>query len=390
MDRLRMSEAMSRRGFLGAAAALPFVGALPAAADQGGSASSVPGLIVRQKSPDNLEGAFPSLDGTITPTERFFVRSHFAVPQLDARTWRLRVEGAVKQPLELSLDDLEKLAAKTLPATLECAGNGRVFLTPRPSGLLWELGAVGSAEWTGLPLASVLDKAGVADGAVEVVLEGADVGTVADPASPGPIHYARSLPLEKARKPEVLLATQMNGKPLTPAHGYPVRAVVPGWYGMASVKWLMRLLVVDKPFQGFYQTLDYSVWKRENGLPVLVPLTEMEVKSQVARPSLGEVVPAGKPYRVFGAAWSGESEVTKVEVSTDGGKSWSEATLLGKSIPFTWRLWEHSWKVPEKGGAYTVMARATDRSGRVQPMQRDSDRRTYMISHVLPIEVEVR
>src|SRR5262249_50532504 len=160
-------------------------------------------------------------------------------------------------------------------------------------------------------------------------------GEVKDPpTSPGVIHFARSLPLEKARKPEVLLAYRMNGEELPPAHGFPLRAVVPGWYGMASVKWLTRVIVTERPYLGYYQSLDYTTWQRINGLPTLVPITALEVKAEVARPALDEVVAAGSTYRVHGAAWAGESEVAKVEVSGDGGRTWAEAKLLDKAVPF--------------------------------------------------------
>jgi DMSO/TMAO reductase YedYZ molybdopterin-dependent catalytic subunit len=196
--------------------------------------------------------------------------------------------------------------------------------------------------------------------------------------------------LEKARKTEVLLAFKMNSAELTPAHGFPLRAIVPGWYGMASVKWLTRIIVTERPFLGYYQSLDYSFWQRVNGQPTLLPIAEMNVKSQIARPMQQETIKAGSNYRVHGAAWAGDVEVSKVELSTDGGKSWTEATLLDKAVPFAWRLWEHHWKVPSQTGPLTLMARATDREGRTQPMKFDPDRRTYQIHHVLPMEVEVR
>jgi DMSO/TMAO reductase YedYZ molybdopterin-dependent catalytic subunit len=166
--------------------------------------------------------------------------------------------------------------------------------------------------------------------------------------------------------------------------------VVPGWYGMASVKWLRKIIVSDRPFQGFFQTMQYSYFERRDGLPTLVPGTELQVKAQIARPARGEVVSAGTTYRVFGAAWTGESEVSKVEVSADGGRSWAAARLLGEAVPFAWRLWEYEWRVPGEAGAYALIARATDRRGRTQPKERDPDRRSYMISHLVPTEVHVR
>jgi DMSO/TMAO reductase YedYZ molybdopterin-dependent catalytic subunit len=383
---------IDRRRFLAASAAALGVGAGLRALVRGDQPpTAFPGLITRQKEPVNLEFPFPTLDRFLTPTEQFYVRNHFPQPQIDADKWRLSVEGAVDKPLSLSLDELKEIGAETVTATMECAGNSRIFLTPKPSGVLWELGAVGTAKWTGVPLAAVLDKAGVASKAVEVILEGADSGEVKDPpTTPGVIHYARSLPLEKARKPEVLLAWKMNDADLTPAHGFPLRAVVSGWYGMAAVKWLTRLIVSEQPFAGYFQTMDYTWWQRVKGLPTLAPIGELNVKSEIARPARDEIIKAGSEYRVHGAAWAGESEIVKVEVSTDGGKSWTDAKLLDKPVPFAWRLWEYAWKVPEKKGRVTLMARATDRRGRTQPMQRDADLRHYQIHHVLPIEVEVR
>jgi hypothetical protein len=220
----------------------------------------------------------------IIPNDRFYVRNHFAAPQVASKRWRLRIEGAVKKPLDLDYEQIRKMKPVTLTALLECAGNNRAFLTPKARGVPWQLGAVGNAEWTGVPLSAVLERAGLRDAAVDVVLEGADSGSVA-------------------------------------AHAV-------------------------------------------------------------------ESVEAGKGYRVFGAAWAGEADVSRVEVSTDGGKTWSRAKLLGDAVPFSWRLWEFTW-TPRAGRA-TVMARATDSRDRVQPLQRDADRRNYMISHVLPVEVQVK
>lgn len=372
----------TRRQFLVAAATIPWASELLAQS---------PTRIERVHEPENLESNFSRLNAFLTPTESFFVRNHFGIPQWDATTYRLQVEGAVRTPLSLTLAELKALAGTpiTRPLTLECAGNGRVYLTPPVRGVAWQSGAVGTAEWTGCPLAKVLEKAGVESRAVEVVLEGADSGTVADPPSPGPIAFARSLPVEKALRPEVLLAWGMNGAPLAPRHGAPLRAVVGGWYGMASVKWLKRILVVTEPFQGFYQTLDYSYFRRVAGIPTLTPITTMQVKSQIARPAPHDVIPADRPYSIVGAAWAGEHDVVRVDVSVDGGHSWSPAELAPEKAPFCWRLWRFDWKSPRRG-IHRLMARATDDRGNTQPMQRDPDRRTYMISHVVPVEVEVR
>jgi DMSO/TMAO reductase YedYZ molybdopterin-dependent catalytic subunit len=390
------STGLDRRSFLGAAALSVALEGTSARADKTEDGAPFSGLITRESQPENLESSFAALDGFITPNNLFFVRSHFdKVKGLDARTWRLKVEGAVERPLELDYEGLRKMPARTQVALLECAGNGRVFLVPKASGLLWELGGVSNAEWTGVPLAAVLERAGLKAHAVEVIAEGADAGEIRDePRSPGKIPFARSLPLDKAKQPEVLLAYQMNGADLPPAHGYPVRLLVPGWYGMASVKWLTRLVVTDRPFNGFFQTLQYAYFERRHGEPTLVTTTAIQVKAQIARPALGEVVKANAGYRMHGAAWTGESEIKKVDVSTDGGKNWQEAKLLDRRAPegsrYGWRLWEYRWQTPEQPGRYTLLARATDQQGHTQPLERDPDRRSYMISHVLPVEVEVR
>jgi DMSO/TMAO reductase YedYZ molybdopterin-dependent catalytic subunit len=259
-------------------------------------------LIIRELEPENLEFPFSSLNSAITPNEQFFVRSHFPVPKLDLKSWKLQVEGQVERCLEFGYEELTRLPARTVTMVMECAGNSRIFLSPKVGGLQWELGAVGNAEWTGVPLAAVLREAGVKAGAVEVVLEGADIGEIKkEPVSPGKINYARGLPLAKALSPDVILAYRMNGEPLTPAHGYPLRAVVSGWYGMASVKWLTRILVIDRAFRGYFQTADYTFWERRDGLPIqLLPVGEVEVKAEIARPALHEVVAADAVYRMHG------------------------------------------------------------------------------------------
>jgi DMSO/TMAO reductase YedYZ molybdopterin-dependent catalytic subunit len=346
------------------------------------------GKIVREEEPLNLEMPFDKLDGFITPTKSFYVRTHFSIPKIDKRDWRLRVEGEVEKPFEIGYDELLQLESRTIPATLECAGNNRNFLEPKVKGVQWGLGAVGTAEWTGVPLSTLLDRAVVRPTAREIILEGADSGTVEDPKAPSSeLKFARSIPLEKASC--VLLAYKMNGTELPPEHGFPVRAIVPGWYAMASVKWLRRILVTDQAFNGYFQTLDYAFWKRRGETMERTPLTEMQTKAEIAKPSQGEVVPASSNVCVHGAAWTGDAEIIKVEVSTDDGSTWKNAMLLGEAKPNAWRLWEFNWETPAGPGKTKLIARATDSRGRTQPSKHDPDRGTYMINHLLPIEVEV-
>jgi DMSO/TMAO reductase YedYZ molybdopterin-dependent catalytic subunit len=347
------------------------------------------GRIVRSQEPLNLEMPFEMLDGFITPTDLFYVRTHFPIPQIDKNKWRLRVEGEVERPFELSYNELLKVGLCTVPVTLECAGNNRSLLEPEVKGVQWGLGAVGNAKWTGVPLSNLLDRAGLKPTAYEVILEGADEGTLEDPKAPrGNVRFARSIPLAKARA-DVLLAYKMNDADLKAEHGFPVRAVVPGWYAVASVKWLQRVIVNDRPFTGYYQAIDYAFWKRDGDNAELVPLREMQTKAEIAWPIANEIVPANSTVRVRGAAWTGEGEIMQVELSTDGGARWSNANLIDEAAPNAWRLWEFEWHTPAKAGKQTLVARATDSRGRTQPIKRDPDRGTYMINHLLPVTVEV-
>src|SRR3981189_554625 len=299
------------------------------------------GLIIRQKEPKNLEAPFDRIDSYLTPRELFYIRSHFPVPNLDRDSYQLHIDGAVRHPFALSYEELRSMPSETRVATLECAGNSRVFLVPQVQGAQWELGAVSNAEWTGVPLRALLERAGLAEDACEIVLEGADRGTPKEqPVPPDPIAFARSLPRAKAIGSEVLIAYQMNGRDLSPDHGYPVRAIVPGHYAMASVKWLTRIYAVREPFQGYWQTSDYAYWDYVDGKPVRRPLGEMKLKSEIFRPTVYETVAPNQTYTVFGAAWTGEAEVTEVSVSTDGGQTWAQAEFVDPVQRYAWRRWK--------------------------------------------------
>lgn len=348
------------------------------------------GRIVRSEEPLNLEMPFETVDNFITPTKSFYVRTHFPIPKIDRDAWWLHVEGEVEKPFTINYEQLLELESVTIPVTLECAGNNRNFLEPKVKGVQWGLGAVGTAEWTGVPLSVLLDRAAVKSNAHEVVLEGSDHGTLDDPKSPpGELTFSRSVPLKKAQH-DVLVAYRMNGKDLPPEHGFPVRAIVPGWYAMASIKWLQRIITTAQPFTGYYQTLDYAYWKRRGEIAELSPVAELQVKAEIVKPAQGEAVPAKSSVRIHGAAWASGSEIVRVEVSTDGGSTWNDATLLDESKPNAWRFWEFDWQTPIVPGSQTLVARATDSLGRTQPAHRDGDRGTYMINHLLPITVEVR
>ncbi len=347
------------------------------------------GLIVREQEPLNLEMPFSTLNGFTTPNDSFYVRCHFPIPEIAASDWRLKIEGEVEAPFELDYDELLGLESRTLAATLECAGNTRNLLEEKVKGVQWGLGAVGNASWTGVPLSALLARARPKSGAIEVILEGADEGEIANPPRPaGKIRFARSVPMGKALN-DVLLAYTMNGEKLPASHGAPLRAIVPGWYAVASVKWLRRIILTDKTFAGYYQSIDYTYWQRTGDLPTLAPLTEQLVKAEIARPEIGETVPSNSVVKVEGAAWSSDADITKVEISVDGGANWLRASLLEGSVKNAWRLWEYHWQTPAQPGPQTLMARATDSRGRTQPFERNADYGTYMINHVLPINVAV-
>jgi DMSO/TMAO reductase YedYZ molybdopterin-dependent catalytic subunit len=280
------------------------------------------------------------------------------------------------------------MPSETRVATLECAGNSRVFLVPQVQGAQWELGAVSNAEWTGVPLRALLERAGLAEDACEIVLEGADRGMPKEePMPPIPISYTWSLPRTKALRSEVLIAYQMNGRELPRDHGFPVRAIVPGHYGMASVKWLTGIQAVREPFHGYWQTTDYAYWAMMEGKPVRRPLGEMQLKSQIARPRVYETLAPNRIYTIYGAAWSGETDVAEIAVSTDGGRTWTQAEFVDPVRRHAWRRWKLDWLTPQEPGQYTLLARARDAAGVVQPDEHDRSYGTYVINHPLPIEV---
>jgi len=346
------------------------------------------GLIIRQMEPRNLEAPFDRIASYLTPTELFYIRSHFPTPDLDRASYKLRIDGAVRHPFVLDYDELRTMRSETRVATLECAGNSRVFLIPQAPGAQWELGAVGNAEWTGVPLRALLDRAGLAENACEILLEGADCGTPKEqPIPPGPISYARSLPRAKAIGPDVLIAYQMNGRDLPRDHGFPVRAIVPGHYAMASVKWLTRIQAVHEPFQGYWQTSDYAYWASMDGKPVRRALAEMKLKSEIARPRVYETLAPNRIYPVSGAAWTGETDVTEIAVSTNGGQTWALAEFLDPVRRHAWRRWKFDWLTPKEPGRYTLLARAKDAGGMLQPDEHDQNYGSYVINHSLPIEI---
>lgn len=302
----------------------------------------------------------------ITPAGLHYLLIHYDIPVVHSATWRLEVGGNVRTPLALSLDDVRARPRVSLAVTLECAGNGRALLEPRPISQPWLVEAVGNAEWTGTPLRGVLERAGVGDRSVEVLFTGLDRGVEGDVEQ----DFERSLPLDEAMREEVLLAYEMNGQPLPPQHGFPLRLIVPGWYGMTHVKWLKRITVLTQPFDGYQQARSYRL-RRDEEEPG-EPITRMPPRSLMVPPGIPDFLTRKRflesgPCVLLGRAWSGGGEVVRVEVSPDGGRTWSDAALEQPLSPFAWRGWNFGWDA--QPGEHELSSRATDATGASQPLE---------------------
>jgi sulfite oxidase len=325
-------------------------------------------MVVHEEEPFNAETRREALaEGALTATDAFYVRGHGAVPQIDPDMWRLCVHGLVERELELSLTTLrEAFREREVTATLQCAGNrraGLIAVRDIPGEAPWGPGATGTATWTGVALAEVLALAGLAREAAHVGFEAADLSPEADPAQ----RFGGSVPLDKACRPEVLLAWAMNGEPLPPVHGAPLRVVVPGYIGARSVKWLERIEVRSEPWAGYFQQVVYRLLPEDEtpGPGAGMPLGLVALNADVLSPADGEEVPAGA-VEVRGYAFAGgERHVARVDVSTDGGASWSQAELLTDLGRWAWRQWRITLELV--AGEHEILVRAWDSSAATQP-----------------------
>ena len=350
-----------------------------------GGVAHDPRLVVVKSEPLNAEAPLTEQIGLITPTPLFYVRCNFPIPRVTVADWRLRIEGEVERPYELTYEELRSLRSRSVLVTLECAGNGRSGLQPPASGEQWQYGAVSTAEWTGVPLATVLEAAGLTGRAREIVIEGADRGTVE--TGEGEISFARGLTLDKALHPDTVLAYAMNGEPLTAYHGFPMRLIVPGWYGMASVKWVRRISAIAGSFDGYYQRDRYIIDHPERDETTVAPLNAMRVRSIITAPGPHDVLPRG-PHRLRGLAWSGEAPVTRVDVSVDGGATWQPAEFANDVERYTWRRWEYAWEATMPGPA-SLRSRAFDAAGREQPAEPEWNRLGYANNAIQSVPVTV-
>ena len=329
-----------------------------------------------------------SLRYDITPLGLHYLLIHFDIPVVDAASWRLSIGGEVEKPLSLSLEDLKRKPRVSLACTLECAGNGRARLTPRPLSQPWLDEAIGNAEWTGTPLAPLLEEAGVEASAVEVLFTGLDHGIQGDVEHA----YERSLPLAEAKRPEMLLAYEVNGQPLPPQHGYPLRLIVPGWYGMTHVKWLERITLIREPFVGFQQADQY--WLKRSEDDAGTPVTRILPRSLLVPPGIPDFPDRRRflergPCLLEGRAWSGWAPITRVEVSVDGGETWADAELDEPVGSYGWRRWSFQWD-DVTPGEHVLCSRATDGAGNFQPNEAEWNVGGYVNNAVQRVAVTVR
>ena len=325
----------------------------------------------------------------LTPVPHFYVRNHMIEPaKVNAAQWKLTIGGEVEKPVTLNLADLSRLVQHSITNTLECAGNGRGFQSPRVPGIQWQRGAVGNARFTGPHLADVLHRAGVKPSGKHVMFRGLD-------QVPGNVPpFVRSIPIEKALDPDTLIASHMNGEALSHHHGFPARALVPGWVGAASCKWLTEIKILENEFEGNFMKPGYRYPNQAVAPGGTVdpndthPLTGLTVKSIIAGPSDGSKLKPG-PTNIHGAAWAGEADVLKVEVSTDSGQTWNPARLGDEHEHYAWRFWSYRW-TPPGSNEYVILSRATNNKGRVQPATADWNPSGYLYNAYDRVKVHVQ
>jgi sulfite oxidase len=382
---------LTRRELLKGAAASLLLG--PAGCSIFGDGGGGKDLLARQEHPFNAEPRLDRLvDSWITPFSHFYVRSHGAVPDIDGAAYTLVIEGLVDKTVRLSLEELRKLPKVTVPATMQCAGNRRVELgrvKPVP-GVAWDAGAIGTAEWRGVRLSELLQQAGLKPSAKHVWFDGLDTVTMKDRQT----LFGGGVPIEKALRPETIVALEMNGEPLSREHGYPARTVVPGYIGARSVKWLGRIVVADRPSDNNFVARDYKLFPPEAAAETVKPaefepIYENVLSSAICRPLAGQTLKAGR-IQVSGYAVPPGAPgvaVAGVEVSADGGATWVSARLDPKEAPFAWKLW--TAEVDAASGARTLVARAKDTKGGMQPERAPWNFKGYLCNgwHRVPVTV---
>lgn len=336
--------------------------------------------------PENQEMPIQFVDTDLISNGLFYRRNHFSYPTLSYSNYWVPIIGMVKTPLMLSFKDIQKLPAKTLKMVLECSGDKRQFFEPKVFGEQWGHGAISQGLWKGVPLHNLLQLTGITQGAKEVVVEGYDFGNRTD--KDGVYSFARSLPLEKALHPDTLVAYEYNHQPIPFKHGFPLRLIVPQWYAMASVKWIKQIRIIDSTFTGPFQSIDYVYYPNiENDLHAF-PVTTMHVNSTIQKPLNMELLNTGT-ILIKGIAWTGRGYITKVEISTDDGDTWTNVKeVYSASQSYEWVSWSYEWKVQEKG-EYTIRSRAADSYDRIQPLVPFWNRKGYGYNAIDKIKVKI-
>ena len=314
------------------------------------------------ENPVNEETPLAALQSSETPTDLFYVRNHFPIPQIQGDSWQVEIEGLSAGVRRFSLAEIKGLPTKTISMIMECAGNARNSMTPNPPGTPWGIGALSLGSFTGTPLSNLIPAHELPVNAQELIFSGADVGEVGTGRE---ISYARSLRVDQALHPDTLLAWEMNGEPLPPAHGYPLRLVVPNWYGMASVKWLNKIAISAVPFKGFFQDEHYVYYDGDD-IPDGTPVSRQRVRSLILAPADGAVCRSGE-IEISGIAWSGAGEIKTVELKI-GNSEWHPAHLSPPDRPYGAQRWKKNWQT-EKSGDYLITVRASDTQGKIQPLK---------------------
>lgn len=344
-----------------------------------------PYLLTRNLFPENQECPIHFLEHSTTSMNYFYRRNHFPYPEINQDAFSLPIEGFVSTPHIFTYEELLSFPSKTIKVLLECSGNKRAAFKPKVFGEQWEAGALSQAYWKGVSLNTLFKYTGISSLAKEVIFEGYDYGERTDVKDT--YRFARSLPIEKAIHPDTIIAYEVNGEMIPFKHGYPLRLIVPQWYAMASVKWLKRIIVLDREFHGPFQKIDYMYYPNQHNDSGSWPVTTMQVNSTIQQPL--NLTKLKKGHHVIkGMAWTGEGVVEKVEVSLDQGHTWHQASFQSQADPYTWVQWNYHWNVLNKG-VYSLWTRAIDSRGRTQPLHAFWNRNGYGYNAICKIEVKI-
>lgn len=344
-----------------------------------------PYLISKTLIPENQETPIHLLNGDLVDTKLFYRRNHFTYPLFTNSFYFLSIGGLVQKPIIFSLQDIYSLPSRTMEVVLECAGDKRELFYPKVFGEQWGKGAISQGVWKGVSIRTLLQYTGLSDLAKEIVFEGYDYGV--RPDSNLLFHFSRSLPLEKALDPDTIIAYEYNDQPIPFKHGFPLRLIVPGWYAMASVKWIKNITVINKEFTGPFQAVDYVYYPNKENDSGKSPVTSINVNSTIQFPFNRQILNTGI-YEIHGIAWSGNGLIAKVEISLDDGQTWDSCRLSAATEKHAWISWQYKWEVLKKG-EYTIKSKATDFEGNVQPISPLWNRKGYGYNAMDSISVKV-